>query len=368
MHSQGIVHRKILEEEIVMRHERKRKKSSVRKNKRLIVSCLIYAATLFLISCTTDKDHMYKKGSDIMDTKVEITVVSESADKAEKAIDAAFAEIRRLERLLSFWTEDSEIALIYENAGKSPVAVSPETFDIIKKSLYVSEKTAGAFDPTVGPLIRLWDFWEKKKPENGELEKALLLVDYSAMSLNKEESTAYLSRKGMSFDTGGIAKGYAADRAVDVLMKMDIRAGLVSVAGDIKAFGQKPDGKGWNVGIRDPRSEDSDELIATIELMDESISTSGDYERFFIEESIRYHHILDPQTGHPAQGCMSVTVVAKDAVMTDGFSTGVFVLGPEKGLQLLGKLGFEGVIIASNGERYLTEGIKDRVKWNSSQH
>jgi thiamine biosynthesis lipoprotein len=337
----------------------------MRETKRLIVSFFISVAMMILLSCTPDKHHMYKKSSDIMDTMVEITVVSKSANQAEKAIDAAFEEIRRLERLLSFWTEESEIALIYKNAGKSPVAVSPETFDIIRKSLYVSEKTRGAFDPTVGPVIRLWDFWEKKRPETSELEKKLQLVDYRAIKLTSNESTAYLSQEGMSFDTGGIAKGYSADRAADVLMKMGIKAGLVSVAGDIKAFGRKPDGKGWHVGIRDPRSENSAELIASIELMDEAISTSGDYERYFIEEGIRYHHILDPRTGYPAQGCMSVTVIAKDTVMTDGFSTGIFVLGPEKGLQLLEELGFEGIIIESDGKRFVSKGIKDRVRWNS---
>jgi thiamine biosynthesis lipoprotein len=346
-----------------MRYEWKNKKDSMKKSQRMILPSLVFMTTLFLFCCTPAKDTMYKKASNIMDTRVEITVVSNSPTDAEKAIDAAFSEIRRLERLLSFWTDESEIALIYKNAGKAPVKVSTETFDIIEKSLFVSEKTGGAFDPTVGPVIRLWDFWEKKRPETSELEKTLRLVDYRAMNLNRDESTAYLSREGMSFDTGGIAKGYAADRAVDVLMKMGIRAGLVSVAGDIKAFGRKPDGKGWRVGIRDPRSEDTDELIATLELKDEAISTSGDYERYFIEESVRYHHILDPKTGNPARGSMSVTVIASDVVMTDGFSTGVFVLGPERGLKLLEELGFEGIIISSNGQRFVSQGIKNRVRW-----
>lgn len=313
---------------------------------------------------------MYKKSSDVMDTRVEITVVSKSETEAERAIDAAFAEIGKLEQLLSFWTEDSEIALIYENAGKSPVKVSPETFDVIKKAIHVSVKTGGAFDPTVGPVIRLWDFREKKKPEKAALKNALKLVDYNAMGLNAESSTVFLGRKGMSFDTGGIAKGYAADRAVDVLKKMGIKAGLVSVAGDIKAFGLKLDEEGgrapWRVGIRDPRSNNRDKLIATIELRDEAISTSGDYERFFIEDGVRYHHILDPKTGYPARGCMSVTVIAKDAVMTDGFSTGIFVLGPEKGIALLEELGYEGVIISADGKRHATDGIKDRLQWNSA--
>jgi thiamine biosynthesis lipoprotein len=150
---------------------------------------------------------------------------------------------------------------------------------------------------------------------------------------------------------------------VGTLKSLGIKAGLVSVAGDIRAFGRRPDGKGWQVGIRDPRSDDKDKIMASIELIDEAVSTSGDYERFFVRDGVRYHHLLDPKTGYPARGCMSVTVIAKDAVLTDGLSTGVFVMGPQKGLHLLERLGLDGVIITSDGRRLVTEGIKGRVRW-----
>ncbi len=330
------------------------------------ITLFILSLSLLFPSCARQKERMYKKSSIIMDTLVSITVVSDSPEKAESAMEAAFSEIRLLDELLSFWTEDSEIAGINREAGKSPVKVSPKTLDVIEDSMYVSEKTGGAFDPTIGPVIRLWDFKNRKTPEEDALKSALARVNYRMLKLDRDNSTVYLADEKMSFDTGGIAKGYAADMAVMVLKNMLVRAGLVAVAGDIRAFGRKPDGKGWAVGIRNPRPEGGgDDLLATIELKDEAISTSGDYERFFIKDGKRYHHLLDPATGYPAKGCVSVTVIAGRATRADGFSTGVFVMGPEKGMGLFNELGLEGIIIDSEGNARTTEGIKSRVKWKS---
>jgi thiamine biosynthesis lipoprotein len=170
----------------------------------------------------------------------------------------------------------------------------------------------------------------------------------------------------MSFDTGGIAKGYAADKAVETLKALGISSGLVAIAGDIRAFGSKPDGSPWTIGIRNPRgAEANDDVMATLELSDEAVSTSGDYERFFMREGVRYHHILDPRTGYPARENISVTVVAPEAVFTDGFSTGVFVMGPEKGLQLLETLGYEGIIVGHDGKMFLTKAMEERIAWKT---
>jgi thiamine biosynthesis lipoprotein len=182
--------------------------------------------------------------------------------------------------------------------------------------------------------------------------------------LDKARSVVELGKKGMLMDLGAIAKGYAADRAVEALKKQGIRAGLVAVAGDIKAFGLKPDGKPWRVGIRNPRQKGKDdEILATVEIRDLAISTSGDYERFFIVDGERFHHILDPGTGYPARGCQSVSVMAKDAVSTDSFSTAVFVLGPRKGMELLERLGMEGMIVDREGKMHFTRGMKERLEF-----
>jgi thiamine biosynthesis lipoprotein len=325
---------------------------------------LVVPVLAMLLSCTERKAQIYKKSTTIMDTIVTITVVSNSRERAEEAIDAAFGEIKDLEEKLSFWTDDSEIAAINRNAGIKGVGVSPETLDIIQTSLYISGRTGGAFDPTIGPVIRLWDFRKETIPLSLSLTKALEMVDYNALLIEGQE--VFLSRKGMSFDTGGIAKGYAADRAAETLKQRGIKAGLIAIAGDIRAFGTKPDGSPWNIGIRNPRAEgDEDYLMATLELRDEAVSTSGDYERSFIKGGRRYHHLLSPKTGYPAEGFISVSVVADKAVHTDGFSTGVFVMGPEEGLRLMKEEGLEGVLVMSNGKIYVTDGLKNRIKWKT---
>lgn len=320
---------------------------------------------LLLASCSTEKERLYKKSTILMDTIVTITVSSESKEKAESAIDSAFGKLKEMEGLINFWSPESEISAINRASGKEKVKVSSITLDMIEKALYVSRTTDGAFDATIGPIIRLYDFKKNKRPSDSTLKEKLTLTGFRKnVVVDKNKSTVYLRKKGMSFDTGGIAKGYAADVAVDVLKRKGIKGGIVAVSGDIKTFGLKPDGLPWLVGIKNPRPKaKDDEIMATLELQDAGISTSGDYERFFMEDGIRYHHIINPVTGLPASGCQSVSVVSKEGALSDGFSTGIFVMGPEKGMRLLNELGFEGIIVDTQGKIYITEGIKDKVKW-----
>lgn len=299
-----------------------------------------------------------------MDTLVTINVVFPSQDSAEKAIDAALSEIEKLERLSNFFSPESEISLLNKNAGISEVKVSPEIVDILDKALFTSGNTKGAFDVTIGPLITLYDFYKKIKPDERAIKKNLPLVNYRDLIINRDNSTVFLRKKGMLIDLGGIAKGYAADRAVEVLKKHGINAGLVSVAGDIKTFGRKPDGKPWKVGIRNPRPRGSDDdIMVTIELTDMAISTSGDYERSFISDGKRYHHLLDPKTGYPAGGCQSVSVITEEGAFTDSFSTGVFILGPEKGIKVLEEMGFDGIIVDSQGKIHTTPNIRGKIEF-----
>jgi thiamine biosynthesis lipoprotein len=313
-----------------------------------------------------------------MDTLVTITVVSNSQDSAEKAIDSAFSEIEKLEKLTNFFSSESEVSLINKNAGISGVKVSPDILDIVEKALLVSEKTRGAFDVTIGPVMTIYDFYKKIRPEQDTIKKNLPLVNYRGLIIDKNKSTVFLRKKGMLIDLGGIAKGYAADKAVETLKRNGIHSGLVSVAGDIKAFGLKPDKRPWKIGIRSPRiptnpslvKEDkegfSDDIMATIELRDMAISTSGDYERFFILGGKKYHHLLSPKTGYPAEGCQSVSVITKNGVFTDAFATGVFILGPERGMKVLEKMGFDGVIVDSQGKVHITPNIRGKIEFKRS--
>jgi thiamine biosynthesis lipoprotein len=329
-----------------------------------------------------------------MDTLITISVVSGSGDKAEKAIDKAFGEIEKLDRLLNFFSDSSEVSEINRNAGLKAVAVSPETFEVIEKAIYASGKTNGAFDVTIGSVTTLWDFHKRTKPEDKKIKERLPLVNYNNIVLTKKISSVYLKKKGMLIDPGGIAKGYAADKAVEALKREGIKSGLVSISGDIKAFGLKPDLKPWKIGIRNPRPNPSspypsptrgegtailppplmgggkgegekgfsDEIMATIEMTDMAISTSGDYERYFIIEGKRYHHILNPKTGYPVDECRSVSIVAKDGAVTDPFSTGIFILGGEKGIKLLEVMGIDGIIVDKNGKIHTTQNLRGKLE------
>jgi thiamine biosynthesis lipoprotein len=346
----------------------------VQKATALLLFC---TTALFLSSCnliSPDKERLFKKSTVLMDTIVSITVVSTSRDRAEKAINEAFRELKRLEDIMNFYSEESEVSRINRNAGIRPVKVSMDMIDIIEKAIYVSRLTDGAFDITTGPLTRLWDFQNnspfnspsygkrgyggvtdatKKVPEPSEIRKALRLVNYRDIVINQKDSTVFLKRKGMLIDLGGIAKGYGADRAMEILKKNGINSCLVAIAGDIKVSGRKPDGSPWVIGIRHPRAEKgSDDIFTSLPLTDAAISTSGDYERFFIKDGKRYHHIINPFTGYPSEHTGGVSVITEEGYLSDSLATAVFVLGPEKGMELLKRLGYKGIFITGDLKTY----------------
>lgn len=310
---------------------------------------------------------MFKKSKPLLDTIVTITVVSQSQEEAEQAIDEAFRVIERFGGLVDFYSESSELSAINRSAGIAAVEVASVTLDLIEKAVLAAEQTGGAFDPTIGPVIKLWDFHKKVRPADQEIRKHLGLVNYREIRIDRSAATVFLPRKGMLLDLGGIAKGYAADLAAASLRERGISGALIAVAGDIRAFGRKPDGTAWNIGIRNPRrTGESDDILATVGLADRSISTSGDYERFFMIDDKRYHHLLDPKTGYPAGGCRSVNVIAGEGVFADAFSTAFFVMGPEQGLRRAGELGLDAIIIDENGVVHETLGIKGRLKYAGS--
>jgi len=321
---------------------------------------------LLFFSCSPPGDKLYKETRSSMYTIVSVTVSSGSEEKAKAATDKAFNELERLAKLLNFYSEDSEISTINRHAGDKPVKVSPETFEIIEKAVYVSENTEGAFDVTVGPLVRLWDFQKKIIPYKVTVKEKLKLVGYKNIVIDRNTSTVLIKKKGMQIDLGGIIKGYAADKAVEILKQQGIKAGIVAVAGDIKTFGVRPDNGLWKVGIQNSRQKtDKDEIMATVGISDMAISTSGDYQKFFIKDGRRYHHILNPKTGYPDNECRSVTIISKDAAFTDAFATGICILGRKKGMDTLNRLGLDGVIVAKDGKIHVTEGLKDKIKWNN---
>jgi FAD:protein FMN transferase len=297
-----------------------------------------------------------------MGTLVTITAVAANKDVSHRSIQAAFDEIKRLEQLLSTWRPDSELSLVNAEAGRQPVQVSSETWEMVYRSLEMARLTSGGFNISLGPAIEAWSVTEGQYiPDDSELEQLKPLVDWTTIEVNAEKRTIYLPHKGMRIDVGGIGKGYAADRAVEEMKRVGAEAGVVALSGDIKTFGVLPDRRGFPVGIRHPREEGA--LIAIIDLQDEAISTAGDYERFFERDGVRYHHILDPQTLQPARGCQSVTVIAKEGTTADGLDTGIFVLGPEEGMALVERLpDVEAFIIDANGTMMVSSGLRDRLR------
>jgi thiamine biosynthesis lipoprotein len=310
---------------------------------------------------------MYRENRIVMDTTCTITVLSPSREKAEEAVEAAFGKIEELEKLLNYFSYESEITKINRSAGIAPVKVSSQTLEIVKKAVDIAEYTNGAYDPTIGPVIKLWGFSSQSAapsiPPENKIREAIKLVNYKKIHIDISKSEIFLEEKGMEIDLGGIAKGYAADMAVEVIKSKGIKTALVAVAGDIKGFGLKPNGQPWNIGIQNPKTEE--DVFATLHLKDTSISTSGDYQRFFVKDGQRYHHILDPETGYPASGIISISVIAPDGFMADGLSTGIFVLGPEKGIKLLESLGLSGLIVDSSSEIAVTKDLKGKINFES---
>jgi thiamine biosynthesis lipoprotein len=298
-----------------------------------------------------------------MGTVIEITLLGEDEEAAQKAALQAFQEIKRIEQLMSPWIETSEVSRLSRSAGKEWIKVSPETLEVIQKSQKISKLSEGAFDITIAPLTGLW----RKARERGippapeEVKKILDLVNYKNL-LTQPERKVFLKKERMVIDPGGIAKGYAVDRAFEILTSLGYKNLIVNAGGDLRAGGLK-NHQPWSIGIQNPRS--SEKIMATISMSDSAIATSGDYEKFFVFQGKRYHHILDPKTGYPADECQSVTILAKSAMTADGLATAVFVLGPEKGYALCQRLeGVECLIMDRQGRMVMTSRIKERISFN----
>lgn len=296
-----------------------------------------------------------------MGTLVTVTAVAFDTHVGDRAVQAAFSEIKRLEQLLSTWRADSELSQVNAEAGRRPVTVSRETLEVVSRSLEIAQLTHGGFNIALGPAIEAWSVTERQQvPDDHALEQLKLLVDWTSIQIDQTAQTIYLPHKGMRIDVGGVGKGYAADRVVEVMKRAGAKGGVVALSGDMKAFGVLPERTGFPVGIRHPREEGA--LIGIIDLQDEAISTAGDYERFFERDGVRYHHILDPHTLQPARGCQSVTVIAKEGTMADGLDTGIFVLGPENGMALIERLpDVEAIIVDANGTLMVSSGLRDRL-------
>ena len=299
-----------------------------------------------------------------MGSALGITVWTADAQGAARAIDAVYAEFERLDRLLSVWQPDSDVQRLNAAAGLGPIPVGPDLRAVLQAASEAGRRTGGKFDVTFGALADVWRFdhdQDNRVPTADEIGGRLPLVDYSAVQVDAAAGTATIQRPGMRVHLGGIGKGYAVDRGAAILRESGFGDFLIQAGGDLYAAGRRGD-RPWRVGLFDPRGT-AGETFASIDLADETFSTSGDYERFFIQNGVRYHHLLDPDTGQPARLCRSVTILARRALTADWVSTGVFVLGPEAGMSLVESLpDVEAVIVTADNQVRVSSGLRERLR------
>ena len=299
-----------------------------------------------------------------MGTRVQFAgYTTEALDEqaVRSALQDAHAEIKRIEKLMTTWTRTSEVSRINQAAGKSAVKVSEETYDVIAKSIWISELSEGTFDITFASMGKLWSFDEvltKRVPDKARLEAARKKIDYRKIKLNADERSVMLESVDTQINLGGIAKGYAIDKAAAILRKAGITSFFAQAGGDLYVEGKKPEGGAWTVGVRDPRGPEND-FFARLPVENHAFSTAGDYERAFVKDGRRYHHIIDPRTGFPATASRSVTIWAKDALTADAIDDAVFILGPKKGLALVESLEDCGaVIVDQNNKVFVSERLR----------
>lgn len=285
-----------------------------------------------------------------------ITAIHEDTVLADAALLKAKTEINRIEKLISSWDPNSETSQINKNAGIQPIKVSQELFNLVERSIKISELTAGAFDISYASMDRIWKFDGSmtRKPDANSIQASVLKVNYKNIILNKEQKTVFLKEKGMKIGFGAIGKGYAADKAKSLLLKMGIKNGMVNAGGDLIAWGKPVDAPNWRVGIASPKEHD--QIIGWLATNAAAIVTSGDYEKFVIFDGVRYAHIINPKTGYPTTGVKSVTIVSPITEFGDALATAVFVLGLENGLSLVNQLkGVECLIIDDNDKIWTSE-------------
>jgi thiamine biosynthesis lipoprotein len=325
-------------------------------------------AILLCIGCRSGNDRLVRESKIVMGTVVEITVAHRSEQQARAAISEAMAEFRRVDELMSSYKPGSIVSKVNQLGSIDKVVVGEEVVQIIRAAVDISRASEGAFDVTIWPVSQLWDFPQGGRiPDPKILVEKLAVVGYQNVNLDASRHTVGFGVDGMGIDLGAIAKGWAVDRAMEKMMARGIRNAIIDAGGDLRLIGARPGKDFWRIGVQHPR--DPGALIMSFELTDTAIVTSGDYERFFIVDGVRYHHLLDPASGQPARDCQSVTVLAPTAAEADACATAAFVLGPSRGIAFMSGLcrnarhsaflrarpGVRGVIVGADGELNWTD-------------
>ncbi|RYJ42552.1 FAD:protein FMN transferase [Flavobacterium beibuense] len=320
------------------------------KNKLLLLFTLCFISSYGQIA--------HKRQLSMLGSPFEVTVVARDTLQANKYIDLAVAEVKRIENIISDWIPSTQISVINDNAGIKPVKVSDELMALVERAIRISKLTDGAFDISYASMDRIWKFdgSMKEMPSPEAIKKSVERIGYQKIILDKENNTIYLKEKGMKLGLGGIGQGYIADKIKELLYANGCTSGLVNVSGDINAWGRQPDGSQWTVGIINPMNKSK--VFAMFPLEDSAVETSGSYEKYVMFNGKRYSHIIDPRTGYPATGIVSVSVFAKTTEVADALATSVFVMGVETGLNLINQLkGIECIIVDDQGNIHASDNI-----------
>jgi thiamine biosynthesis lipoprotein len=315
-------------------------------------SCLVLAG---LLLATPARAEWYEREEAIMGTRVAVQLWSTDPELAVRAIDAVMDDMHRTDELMSTYKPESQLSQVNAHAFERPVEVDPDIIDVVAKALEYSRLSDGAFDITYASVGYLYDYRQHVHPSQAQIDAALPSVDYRQLKVDRKANTIRFLKGGMRIDLGGIAKGWAVDRGIEILRGLGIEHAMVNAGGDTRLLGDRL-GKPWIVGIRDPRKDHT--VVTRIPLQDEAISTSGDYERFFEEDGVRYHHILVPGTGKSPGLVRSVTVVGATATHTDGLTKPIFILGVERGMEFVRRVkDVEAVIVDNDGRIYYSPGL-----------
>lgn len=301
---------------------------------------------------------VYKKEAGLLGSPFDITVVAKDSLQGNEFTQLAIDEVKRIENLISDWIPTTQISEVNRNAGIQAVRVDLEVFDLVERALRISKLTEGAFDISYASMDKIWKFdgSMKEMPTEDEIKKSVEKVGYQNVILNPKDTTIFLKNKGMKLGLGGIGQGYIADKIKELLQSKGCVSGLVNVSGDISTWGKQINGKPWTIGIINPMNKNK--VFATFPLEDTAVETSGSYEKYVVFNGKRYSHIIDPRTGYPASGIVSISVFAKQTEMADALATGIFVMGVEVGLNFVNQIkGLECIIVDDKGVIYTSKNI-----------
>ena len=311
-----------------------------------------------LISSNLFAQQVFKKKKSLLGSPFEITVVATDSVQAHQFVNMAFDEVTRIEHLISDWIPTTQISKVNQQAGIAAVKVDLEVFELVERALKISKITDGAFDISYASMDKIWKFDGSMKtmPTEEAIKKSVAKVGYEHILLDANNTTIFLEKEGMKLGLGGIGQGYIADKIKVLLQKNGCTSGLVNVSGDINTWGKQPNGADWSVGIVNPMNKNK--VFATFPLYDSAVETSGSYEKYVTFNGKRYSHIIDPRTGYPATGIVSVSVFAKQTELADAIATGIFVLGVEVGLDLVNQLkGIGCIIVDEKGAIHASKNI-----------